>query len=231
MTQDQVKSTIQARKHIRTLQRKEPDIGVEFRWCPSHKAIEGNEKVGEWVKLADEEQDSHGVEWLRFQDHLGRNVTRCMPRPQSLANQTEEVQTHGQKQEETSILLYQHRVGYALTGEYLHQVTKSRSSAQCGWCERCNTKQTREHLFKKRPRHGKSSRRPCPRGHQTQQRLVQNLAALCRQEVYPSMYAVLDFLATTDVGMSVFRGRKKKKRAARHRSGEGEKAKSSSYGW
>ena len=35
------------------------------------------------AKLAAKEQDSHGVEWLRFRDHLWRNV---MPLPHSLAN-------------------------------------------------------------------------------------------------------------------------------------------------
>jgi len=47
---------LQARRHI------------EIRWCPAHGAVPGNEKVGEWAKLAAEEPDARWVEWLGYSD-------------------------------------------------------------------------------------------------------------------------------------------------------------------
>jgi len=43
------KYAIQARRHIRTLRPKEPDVRIENCWCPSHQGIE---KADEWTKLA-----------------------------------------------------------------------------------------------------------------------------------------------------------------------------------
>jgi len=36
-------------KHIVTLRTKEPNAGIEIRWCPSHQGIEGNEIADEWA--------------------------------------------------------------------------------------------------------------------------------------------------------------------------------------
>jgi len=44
-------NALQARKRIRTLHRKEPDVRIEIRWCPSNQGIEGNEKADGWAKL------------------------------------------------------------------------------------------------------------------------------------------------------------------------------------
>jgi len=128
------------------------------------------------------ENQTHGVEWLRFQGHPGRNAARRMPLPMSLANLkrvfaeakwseakewsysriNHKKYRPGKKQllgpavariKRLASRFYQLEAGHTLTGGYLYQVTNSRSSAQCWWCERCNTKQTREHLFKK-SRHG-----------------------------------------------------------------------------
>ena len=52
---------------------------MEIRWCPAHKGVEGNEKTDEWAKLAADDPDVHGMEWLT----LG-NRPRHMPRPASL---------------------------------------------------------------------------------------------------------------------------------------------------
>jgi len=56
---------------------------VEIRWCPAHEGIEGNEIADGWAKLAADEPDSHGVEWLRHSDKYGG---RRMSLPASLAH-------------------------------------------------------------------------------------------------------------------------------------------------
>jgi len=77
-----------ARKHIATLRRVRPDIVIEIRWCPAHKGIIGNEKADEWAKIAAEEPDTRGVEWLNYSD---RTEVRAMPLPRSLANLKREI--------------------------------------------------------------------------------------------------------------------------------------------
>jgi len=70
--------------------RRQPGIVMEIRWCPAHKGVEGNEKADEWAKLAAEEPDTHGVEWLNY-DYGGRTEVRSMPLPRSLANLKREI--------------------------------------------------------------------------------------------------------------------------------------------
>ena len=77
------KYSLQARKHVATLRRSRPGIIIEIRWCPAHKGVPGNEKADEWAKLAAEEPDARGVEWLAYSD---RAEARSMPLPRSLAN-------------------------------------------------------------------------------------------------------------------------------------------------
>ena len=57
---------LQARKHIAPLRRARPGIVVEIRWCPAHKGVAGNGKADEWEKIAAEEPDTRGVEWLSY---------------------------------------------------------------------------------------------------------------------------------------------------------------------
>jgi len=79
---------LQARKHIATLRRARPGIVIEIRWCPAHKGVAGNEKADDWAKIAAEEPDARGVEWLSF---LDRAEARAMPLPRSLANIRREI--------------------------------------------------------------------------------------------------------------------------------------------
>jgi ribonuclease HI len=77
------KYAIQARKWITTLRRMKPEVVVEIRWCPAHQGVASNEKADEWAKVAAEEPDTHGVEWLGYGDRYGR--------PRSLANIKREI--------------------------------------------------------------------------------------------------------------------------------------------
>ena len=163
---------IQARRHIAELRRKKPGIIIEIRWCPAHKGVEGNEKADEWAKLAAEEPDTHGAEWLNYQD---RTEVRPMPLPRSLANLKREItdmkwaearkwaagRTPKQKYKmpesykpdgmvtgstkRLASRFYQLKTGYCRTGQYLHWA-KNRPDPQCWWCQ-CPV-QTRDHLFR-----------------------------------------------------------------------------------
>jgi ribonuclease HI len=170
------KYAIEARRWARALREKRPEVEIEIRWCPSHEGITGNEKADEWAKLAAEEPDAHGVEWLTRADGYGR---RLMPQPRSLANLKREIsekkwvearqwvegritvrkyRLRAEQRMERIVAgcpkrlaarYYQLKTGHCLTGQYL-KWTKSRTSAKCGWCS--YGVQTREHLFKNCPR-------------------------------------------------------------------------------
>ena len=58
-------------------------VKAEDFWCPAHKGVAGNEKANEWAKIAVEEPDARGVEWLSF---LDRAEARGMPLTRSLAH-------------------------------------------------------------------------------------------------------------------------------------------------
>jgi hypothetical protein len=170
------KYAIEARRWIAALRKSRPEIVIETRWCPANKGVEGNEKADEWAKLAAEEPDSHGVEWLGRADQYGR---RLMPPPRSLANLKREISerkwTEAHRWVEERIRrnkytmpeelrpsrivdrsakrlarrFYQLKTGHCLTGQYLQGIGSS-PSAECGWCS--YKMQTREHLFKNCPR-------------------------------------------------------------------------------
>jgi len=79
---------LQARKHVATLRRARSSIVVRIRWCPAHRGVAGNEKADEWAKIAAEESDTHGVEWLNYSDRTGE---RAAPEPRSRANLKREI--------------------------------------------------------------------------------------------------------------------------------------------
>jgi len=218
---------IQARKHIAALRRARPGITIKIRWCPAHKGIAGNEKADEWAKIAAEEPDTRGAEWLSYSDRV---EARAMPLPRSLANVKREVsekkwvearQWAGGRTSKTKHPMpksqkpdggvagstkrlvsrfYQIKTGHCLTGQYLNW-TRNRATPQCWWCRYPH--QTREHLFKEY------------REWKAQQKI---LWAEVRKETgrWKSRWrirdlladgrcgqAVLDFLSTTDVGRRV----------------------------
>jgi len=65
-----------------------PDIHIEIRWCPAYSGVESNGEADKWTKLAAEEPDAHGVEWLDYGDRCGG---RPMTLPRSLANIRREI--------------------------------------------------------------------------------------------------------------------------------------------
>jgi len=167
---------LQARKHIATLRRARPGIVIETRWYSAHKGVAGNKKADEWVKIAAEEPDTRGVEWLSY---LDRTEVRGMPLPWSFANLKREIskkkwlearQSAGgrtckrkykmpesQRPDSTvagstkwlASQFYQLMTGHCLTGQYLNW-TKHRPTPQCWWCR--YQMQTQDHLFKECPK-------------------------------------------------------------------------------
>jgi ribonuclease HI len=77
------KYAIDVRRWTRALRKSSPAVEIEIRRCPAHEGIAGNEKVDEWAKLAVEEPDTYGVEWLTRADGYER---RLMPQLRSLVN-------------------------------------------------------------------------------------------------------------------------------------------------
>jgi hypothetical protein len=170
------KYAMQARKWIADLQLARPGIGIEIRWCPAHQRVAGSEKADEWARLAAEEPDAHGVEWLGYADRYGRWP---IPLPRSLANIKREISEKkwaearrwaegritarkyrvlGERQPNKVVdrcpkrlagRFHQLKTGHRPVGQYL-KWTKRRGTAKCGWCT-CKVK-TREHLFKNCPR-------------------------------------------------------------------------------
>ena len=155
------KYALEARRHIARQRRAVPGITIEIRWCPAHKGVEGNEKADEWAKLAAEEPDARGVEWLSYSD---RAEARLMPLPRSLAKIKREISEKkrmearkwaGGRTSKTKYKMpkcqrpdstvaastkrlasrfYQLKTAHCRTGQYLHWA-KARPTAQCWWCQ------------------------------------------------------------------------------------------------
>ena len=167
------KYALEARKHIAAMRRARPGIIIEIRWCPTHRGVEGNEKADEWAKLAAEEPDARGVEWMSYSD---RTEVRPMPLPRSLANTRREIsekkwsearrwaggRTSKQKYrlpethrpdatvagstKRLASRFYQLKAGHCRTGQYLHWA-KKRPDPQCWWCQApSQTRELRERM-------------------------------------------------------------------------------------
>jgi len=167
------KYALEARKHIAAMRRTRPGIIIEIRWCPTHRGVEGNEKADEWAKLAAEEPDARGVEWMSYSD---RTEVRPMPLPRSLANTRREIsekkwsearrwaggRTSKQKYrlpethrpdatvagstKRLASRFYQLKAGHCRTGQYLHWA-KKRPGPQCWWCQApSQTRELRERM-------------------------------------------------------------------------------------
>jgi ribonuclease HI len=223
---------LQARRHIAALRKARPGIIIEIRWCPAHKGVAGNEKADQWAKVAAEEPDTRGVEWLHY-SYDGRTEARAFPLPRSLANIKREIsekkwtearQWAGARTSRKKYRLpesqkpdsavagsskrvasrfYQLRTGHCLTGQYLHW-TKNRPSPRCWWCR--YPTQTREHLLK-----------VCPEWKAQQKILWAEVKKETgrwkdRWKIRDLLAdgrcsrAVLEFLAATDVGRRVLPG-------------------------
>jgi len=154
------KYALQAGRHIVSLRKARPGIVIEIRWCPAHKGVTGNEKAGEWAKIAAEEPGARGVQWLNYAD---RTEARAMPLPRSLANfkrekkwadadlKTKHKLPKSQKpdgtiaeSQEARLKYYQLKTGHARTGQCLRW-TGVRPAARY-WCCQCPS-QTGDHLF------------------------------------------------------------------------------------
>jgi len=218
---------LQARKHIATLWRAKPDIIIEIRWYPAHKSIAGNEKADEWVKIAAEEPDTRGVEWLNYSD---RTEACPMPLPRSLANLKRKISekkwvearqwaggwtskkkyrmpdsqkpdgTVANSSKRLASQFYQLKTGHCLTGQYLNWTT-SQPTLQCWW-GRYRT-QTRGHLLKECPEWKPQQKILWAKvknetGRWKDRWKARNLLANAR-----CSRAVLDFLSSTDVGRRV----------------------------
>jgi hypothetical protein len=132
----------------------------------------GNEKADEWTRLAAEEPDAHGVEWLGYADDYGR---RLMPPSRSLTTVKRETSekkwAEARRCAEGRITARKYKMpgkhrpsrevdrcpkrlagrfpqlktGHCHTGQY-RKWSKSCATAKCGWCPW--TVRTREHLPK-----------------------------------------------------------------------------------
>jgi ribonuclease HI len=205
---------ILARKHIAVLRSVRPDITIEIRWSPAHKGIPGNEKANEWAKLAAENPDARGVEplprslaylkreisekkWAEAGQWAGGRITRHkykMPRrqrpDQTVAGSTKR---HASR-------FYQLKTGPCLTAQYLNW-TKKRPTAQCWWCP--HRTQTRKHCFKVCPAWKEQQKTLCAEVRKEKGKWKSRWKVRDPLADEGCSRAVLDFLATTDVGRLV----------------------------
>jgi len=211
---------IQARKHIDMLRRARPGIIIEIRWRPPHKGVAGNEKGDKWAKIAAEEPDTWGVEWMSYLDRLSMSL------PRSLAHLKREISekkweearqwaggrtsekkyrmpkfrkpdgTVAESSKRLASRFYQPKTDHARIGQSPHW-DKFRPTAQNWWCQ--GPARTRDHHFKVRPKRKRKQKilwaevRKETGGWQSRWKIRDLFADLrCSQ-------AVLDFLSATDV--------------------------------
>jgi len=63
---------LEAGKRIATFRQSEPAVVIGLRWRPARKGVPGNDKADECAKLAVDNPDAHGVEFLGFGDRHRR---------------------------------------------------------------------------------------------------------------------------------------------------------------
>jgi len=151
----------EARIWIVNMRERVRDVRIEFRWCPAHSGVAGNEEADKWAKQAAEEPDARGVEWMGYKDRYGR---RPMPPPRSIANLKREIperkceeawtwskkRVRGRKYQMPKTIhqnnmvargpkrlagrYHQLKTGHCRTRQYL-KWTKNANTAECGWCK------------------------------------------------------------------------------------------------
>jgi len=68
-------SSMHSRQENTSLHCDVPGIIIEIRWCPARTGVEGNEKADDRAKVAAEEPDTRGEEWL---NHLADTSPRVI---------------------------------------------------------------------------------------------------------------------------------------------------------
>jgi ribonuclease HI len=198
---------------------------TEFRWVPGHKGVEGNEAADRWAKagaagalgadwLPREEESittlahvARGVTEKKWEEHLAWVKERCRGKRYYLLKErqrTDPVASSAKKA--IASRFYQLRMGKAHTGPYLAKIGEA-ANDKCWWCG-SGASQTREHLFKHCSQ-WKDQRitmwravRKATEGKRTARNT--SMAQLFGDERCTA--AILEFLATTEVGVRV-RGR------------------------
>ena len=184
-------------------------------------------KADEWAKIAAEEPDTRGVEWLSYSDRL---EALPMPLPRSLANLKRDIsekkwaearqwaggrtskkkyrmpdsqKPDGAVANSTKRLasrFYQLKTGHCLTGQYLNWM-KRLPTPQCWWC-RYRT-QTRDHLLKECPEWKPQQKILWAEVKKATGRWKDRWKARDLLADAECSRAVLDFLSSTDVGRRV----------------------------
>ena len=212
------KYAIMARKHIAALREKEPGVKIKIRWCPSHQGIKGNVAADGRAKRArcpritlrtrvaksgkevppeipgqcqawDFEEVSGGQEKLdKTKNRKYRPCEKREPDP-AAAHANKRLASH----------LNQLKTGHCLTGQHLARTTR-RSDANCYGA---SIRFRLASICSRTARNGKANKSPS--GQPSWKRLESSLAqpGAGTAELFADercSQAILDFLATTDVG-------------------------------